>query len=139
MAEDSQNTNQEEPRSGSPDESEIAHDEDGQALAPPYFLVSDIAKRKLLPTANGKGAISERRIQEMIKAGTLPAFKATFEQEISLLKNGRVRRITDKGVWLVAPAALLYAGQNRKRVGFPRGQNRPKRGTKTGVGDRIRG
>lgn len=139
MAEDAQCGYREEPSPGLSDQLDVACDEDGQPLDPPYFLVSDIARRKLLPaTLSGRGAVSERRIQEMIEDETLPARKATFEEMIILLKNGRVRRVTDKGVWLVSPGALLHAERHRKRVGFPKNQTRPKRGKKTGVGEAQR-
>lgn len=101
-------------------------DEDGAPLDPPYYLVKDIVRMKLL-------GVKERRVQEMIEMQGLPARKATREEELVLLRTNRVRTITARGVWLVEPDAVQHAEQHRKPVGFPKGNKRPKRGKETGV------
>jgi len=104
-------------------------DEHGKLLDPPLLLVSDIVRMKLLEKAK------TRRVQEMIEQGVLPARKATREEELTLLRNNRVRSLTVKGIYVIEPQALEYARQHRKSVGFPKGTRRPRRGTKTGAGE----
>lgn len=98
-------------------------DEHGHPLEPPLLLVSDIVRMKLL------GKAKTRRVQEMITQGVLPARKATREEELSLLRNNRVRSITVKGIYVIEPSALEYAQQQRKPVGFPKGAKRSRRET----------
>ena len=99
----------------------ILQDEHGNPLEPPLLLVTDIVRMKLL------GRVKARRVQEMIVQGILPARKASMEEELSLLRNARVRSITVKGIYVIEPSALEYAQQHRKSVGFPKGAKRSRR------------
>lgn len=96
----------------------VVLDEHGQPLEPPLLLVADIVRMRLL------GKAKTRRVQEMIAQGVLPARKASKEEELSLLRNNRVRSITVKGIYVVEQAALEYARQHRKPIGFPKGRKR---------------
>jgi hypothetical protein len=104
--------------------------EDGHPLDPPLLLVAEIVAMNLL-------GVKERRLQEMIDQGVLPAKKATAEQQATLIRSGRIegKQITFKGVYLVEPAALDYAEAHRKKVGFPEGKDRSKRGNVTGAAE----
>jgi hypothetical protein len=104
--------------------------EDGNPLDPPLLLIAEIAGMNLL-------GVKERRLQEMIEQGVLPAQKATAEQQAALIRSGRIegKQITFKGVYLVEPDSLNYADANRKKVGFPTGQDRSKRGKTTGAAE----
>ena len=104
----------------------VLQDEHGQPFEPPLLLISDIVRMNLL------GKAKTRRVQEMIAQGVLPARKATREEELSVLKNNRVRSITVKGIYVIELSALEYAQQHRKPVGFPKGAKRSRRGTETG-------
>ena len=96
----------------------ILLDERGQPLEPPFLLVADVVRMKLLE------GVKIRRVQQMIEEGVLPAKKATKEEELALLKNGRVRSLTVKGIYLIEPAAVDYARRHRRPVGFPKGTRR---------------
>ena len=93
-------------------------DERGQPLEPPFLLVADIVRMKLLE------GVKIRRVQQMIEEGVLPAKKATREEELSLLRNGRVRSLTVKGIYVIEPAAVDYARRHRRPIGFPKGTKR---------------
>ena len=99
-------------------DAEMLLDEHGQPFEPPLLLVADIVRMKLL------GHAKTRRIQEMIVQGVLPARKASKEEELSLLRNNRVRSITVKGIYVIEQAALEHAQQHRQPIGFPKGRKR---------------
>jgi hypothetical protein len=101
----------------------IPRDEHGHPLDPPLLLVTDIVRMKLL-----KG-VKARRVQQMIEEGVLPARKATKGEELTLLKNGRARSLTVRGIYVIEPAAVEHARRHRRPVGFPKGASRPRRGT----------
>jgi hypothetical protein len=107
--------------------------EDGTVLDPPLLLLAEIAAWNLL-------GVRERRLQEMVDQGVLPAQKATPDQQAALIRSRRIegKQITFKGVYLVEPGALSYAEAHRKKVGYPPGKERPKRGKKTGVAEARR-
>jgi hypothetical protein len=96
----------------------ILLDERGHPLEPPFLLVTDVVRMKLLE------GVKVRRVQQMIEEGVLPAKKATKEEELALLRNGRVRSLTVKGIYLIEPAAVDYARSHRRPVGFPKGTRR---------------
>ncbi len=111
----------------------IPLDENGNPLDPPLLLVDEIVRMNLL-------GVKTRRVQEMIEQEVLPAKKATPEQEAALIRSRRIqgKQITFKGVYLVELAALDYAEAHRKKVGFPEGGERPKRGKTTGMAESRR-
>jgi hypothetical protein len=109
----------------------IPLDEYGSPLDPPFLLVDDIVRMNLL-------GVKTRRVQAMVEQEILPARKASREEEATLHRNGRLKGITVKGVYLIEPAALEYADTHRKPVGYPEGRDRQKRGTKTGAGEARR-
>ena len=104
--------------------------EDGQPLDPPLLLVAEIAAMNLL-------GVKERRLQEMIDQGVLPAQKATADQQAALIRKRRLegKQITFKGVYLVEPTSLSYADAHRRKVGYPKGKDRSKRGKTTGAAE----
>jgi len=108
-------------------------DENGNPLDPPLLLVGEIDRMNLL-------GVRKRRLLEMIEQEVLPARKATPEQEAALIRGRRIqsKQITFKGVYLIEPAALDYAEKHRKKVGFPKGGEQPKREKTTGVAESQR-
>ncbi|MDQ6643827.1 MAG: hypothetical protein M3Y76_05205, partial [Chloroflexota bacterium] len=56
---------------------------------------------------------TERRIQQMIAAGDLPARKATDFEELALRKAGRIQSSTERGVWLIQQEAVQHLKQLR--------------------------
>jgi hypothetical protein len=108
-------------------------DEEGRPLDPPLLLVDEIATMNLL-------GVKKRRLQEMIDQGVLPAQKATAAQQAALIRSGRIegKQITFKGIYLVPTTSLDYADANRRKVGFPEGKERPKRGKTTGAAESRR-
>jgi hypothetical protein len=111
-------------------ETGVPLDENGHPLDPPLLLVDEIATMNLL-------GVQKRRLQEMIDQGVLPAQKATADQQAALIRNRRIegKQITFKGIYLVEPASLDYAEAHRRKVGFPGGKDRIKRGNVTGVAE----
>lgn len=65
---------------------------DGKPLDPPLLLIAEIVGMNLL-------GVKERRLQEMIDQGVLWAQKATVEQQVALIRAGRIesKQITFKG------------------------------------------
>ena len=96
------------------------------ALDPQLKVVAEVAKDL------GR---TERRIQQMIAAGDLPARKATDFEELALRKAGRIRSSTESGVWLIQQEAVQGLKQlrtdaltekTRSKVGYPKYRPRSK-------------
>lgn len=96
------------------------------ALDPELKVVAEVAKDL------GR---TERRIQQMIAAGDLPARKATDFEELALRKAGRTRSSTESGVWLIQQKAVqrliklrtdALTETTRSKVGYPKYRPRSK-------------